>query len=153
MSGFPGCEIANAKTALREEARGRHERDGDDEGECHGAVPRVEPRALEHVGLEVEDRHPDPHRRQDLDERQPPVVEQQPQPVEEHHERADGERERREDPSRPAQRDHGGLDGCLSSPSRIARTSAAFPFRRDGGRPLGRYDSQPKWSPHWQRRL
>ena len=49
--------------------------------------------AVEQVGLEVEQRDPDPHGRQHLDERQAPVREQQLHALEEHHERSDQEGE------------------------------------------------------------
>ena len=83
-------------------------------------MPAVELLALERVRLEVEQREPDPHRRQHLDQGQPPVGEQRPQPLEEHHERAEREDERREDPPRPAQREDGCLDrGLVVLPDRV----------------------------------
>ena len=69
--------------------------------------------ALERMYFEVEQRKPDPHRRQHLDQRQTPVREEQLQTLKEHDEGADREDERSEDPPRAAQREDGGLHGGL----------------------------------------
>ena len=49
---------------------------------------------MEHVRLEIEHRQPDPHRREDLHEREPPIGHEQLESVEQHGEGADGEGER-----------------------------------------------------------
>jgi len=43
------------------------------------------------MDLEVEHRRPDPHRREELDERETPVLEEEANPLEEHGEAADHE--------------------------------------------------------------
>jgi hypothetical protein len=52
--------------------------------------------AVQYVHLPVEHRDPDPHRGQDLDEREPPIRKQQLEPLEERHDPADHERKRSE---------------------------------------------------------
>ena len=113
ICGRPGCVMANANTALRKKLAAVTSAIDDDERERGRPAPGVEVLPLERVRLEVEHRDPDPHRRQDLDEREPPVDENEPQTLEEHHERADREHERGKDPPRPAQREHGRLDRRL----------------------------------------
>src|SRR2546423_1321458 len=98
---------------VEEEARRRHERYHDDERERARRAPGVEVLPFEHVRLEVEHRHPDPHRRQDLDEHEFPIDENEPQTLEQHHERADREHERGKDPTRLAQREHSRLNRRL----------------------------------------
>jgi len=68
--GVPGDEMAKAKTAFQKEA-GRCD-DGDDGhgGDQVAAADGVERLLVDHMDLEVEHRRPDPHRREELDERE-----------------------------------------------------------------------------------
>ena len=68
---------------------------------------------LERVCLEVEQREPDPHRGQYLDQRQPPVREQQLQALKEHDEGTDREHQWREYAPRAAEIEDGRLDRGL----------------------------------------
>ena len=68
---------------------------------------------MQHVGLEVGHRHPDPDRREELYERETPVGHEQPESVEQQREGADRERERSEHAPRAAQAEDRLLDPGL----------------------------------------
>ena len=69
--------------------------------------------AVEHVYLPVEHHHPDPHGRQELDEREPQIGEKEFQSAEQHDERTHDEAQGGEEPPGLAELDDGGFDGVL----------------------------------------
>ena len=89
--------------------------DDHDHGQRQGqpAVDVGELAALEVVGLEVPERHPDPDGREDLDQGESPVREQQLHAVEQQAEAAGDVAERGVDAPRLAERAHGLLDLLL----------------------------------------
>ncbi len=103
ICGAPGLEIAIAKTALKKKLMIVSDDDRQADRDQHRAGQVAERLAVEQVALEVVHREPDPHRGDDLDQRQSPVGEDQPQAVEQQCEGADGERERGEHAPGPAQ--------------------------------------------------
>ena len=100
-----GLNDREPEHGVEEEAGRGDRRDHEHDRDQDRAAQHVQGLAVQHVRLEVVHRQPDPHRRQDLNEREPPVREQQLEPVEEHHEAADHQRERSEHAPRPTQAD------------------------------------------------
>ena len=101
--GAAGLRDREGEHGVEEEARDRDRDDQQAGWDQNGAAHDGEGFVVQHVRLEIEHRQPDPHRREDLHEGEPPVGDEQPEPVEQHHERADGERERGEDAPRLAE--------------------------------------------------
>ena len=90
---------------------------------------------MQGVGLEIEQRQPDPHGRQDLHQRQPPVGEQELQPLEQHGEGADQQRQRGEISAPLAQPDDEPLDCGVVTGANGANQAAEL--RRDDVSPAG----------------
>ncbi len=129
------------------------------DGQCERDEDRtahdVELLPVQHVQLDVEHRHPDPHGRQDLHQGQPPVDEERLEPLEEHEEGAHDQGERRQPASRTAQVENGlphrflvaGLDEPDQLGDRaehpLAALSICVPSRRAlvAHRALGRSDA------------
>ena len=93
------------ETRRRDRGHGQHQRDHDRPGQFVKRLP------VQHVRLQVEHGGPDPHRRQHLDQGEPPVREQQLHPREQHGNGTDGQRERSQPAPGPAQLQDPGFDG------------------------------------------
>jgi hypothetical protein len=122
---------------VEEEARRGDRRDDEHDRDQHRAAQHVEGLVMQRVCLQVVHGEPDPHRRQDLHQRQPPIREQQPEPVEQHREPTDHEGERSEQAMRPAEAQDHLLSGLLVAIAYRPHKSAKA--GRDGRvRPCGR---------------
>src|SRR5919198_3658271 len=95
-AGLAGRRDREGEDRVQVEARGGDQDDRDDERGLDGAVPDMELAAFEDVHLQVEQREPDPHRRQNLDQGEPPVRDEQLEALEEQDERAEREYEGRQ---------------------------------------------------------
>ena len=112
----PGSDLGRAGACDREReyrieevTHCRDRRDEQDQRDDDRAADDVERLAVERVELEIEQRQPDPHRGHDLDEHQPQVGADEPQSLEQHRERPDGQGQRGEPTTRPAE----AQNGCL----------------------------------------
>ena len=101
--GWGRSAIANANTAFKKKLAAVIATMASDDEDEQGTAQIVKRLAAKRVGFEVVHCDPDPHRGQELHEREPPVEDQQLHAVEEHDECADRERERRKDPPRLAE--------------------------------------------------
>ena len=110
MSGSPGRATARANTALRKKAAAVIAAMTRMIGMRIGPRITLKSWPMDDVHLQVERHQPDPHRREDLHQRQPPVGDEQPEAVEQQRDRSDHEGERRERPARAAQPQDGLLD-------------------------------------------
>ena len=88
---------------VQEETRRGNSGNGQDDRDHDGTGQYMERLPVQHVGLQVEHGGPDPHRRQDLDQGQPPVGEQQLHAVKQHGQGTDRQSEGSEPPPRTAQ--------------------------------------------------
>jgi hypothetical protein len=96
---------------VEEEARGGDRRDGQHDRDPDWPAQHMKGMPVQDMGLQVEQGNPDPHRRQDLDQREAPAGEQQLDPLEQHDESADAEGKGGQQPPGLAQPDYRLLHG------------------------------------------
>ena len=82
--GWGRSSDGERENGVEEEAGSSDRDDSQDDGDEHGTAQILKRFAAKRVGFEIVHCDPDPHRGQELHERQPPVEDEQPHAVEEH---------------------------------------------------------------------